>query len=78
MKKLKLWLKKAGFTSLAYLGIFAALYLLGYKFLGGAALGIFCYVNWNVIVKLWNNQIQPEVDKVVDKVIDKVDGQLKK
>ena len=68
MKKLKLWLKKAGFTSIAYLAIFAVLFILGYKFLSGAALGIFCYINWNVIIKLWNEEVQPEVDKVLDKV----------
>lgn len=51
--KAKLWFKRSGFTNVAYLGIaVGAKLLLGSTLLFGAALGIFVYVNFNVIKKL--------------------------
>lgn len=54
LKKAKLWLKEAGFTNAVYLILFAYFFTTGATFLAGAALGVFVYVNWNVIVKLYD------------------------
>lgn len=51
--KAKLWFKRSGFTNLVYLLIaIGAKLLLGSNMLFGAALGIFIYINFNVIKKL--------------------------
>lgn len=71
MGKIKLWLEKAGFTSLAYFAVFCFMFIMGHKFLAGAALGIFVYINWNVIVKIWKEEIKPEVEKMVDEKLNK-------
>lgn len=56
MKKVTDWIKKTGVTNLAYLAIAVlALILLKGRFsfaVFGAAMGIFAYVNANVIYKL--------------------------
>lgn len=77
VEKIKLWLKKAGFTSIAYLLIALGLLFFGNlipiigglkKELFGAALGIFVYINWNVIAKIWNENVKSKIDDVVDKI----------
>jgi len=72
-EKLKLWVEKAGFVSLIYLllGVLTLMFgkailgivLLGWvaKPLGGAFLGIFCYLNWNVIRKLWKENVSDKL-----------------
>lgn len=56
LEKVKLWIKETGLTNLAYLviGIGGKL-ILGSNMLFGAGLGIFIYLNWNVIRKLYNS-----------------------
>lgn len=54
LKKAKLWLKEVGFTNAVYLILFTYFFITGATFLAGAALGVFVYVNWNVIVKLYD------------------------
>ena len=80
IEKVKLWFNAAGFTSLAYLALFVATFLFGgsilgiigfgflAKYLAGAFIGIFCYVNWNVITKIWKGIIRPKIDEVIDKI----------
>lgn len=72
MKEIKLWLKHAGITVIGYLIAGIVLFIMGYKFLAGAAFGIFLYVNWNVIVKIWSNEIKPEIKDVFSKVENKI------
>ena len=50
--KIKMWLIATGLTNFAYLAAAVACFILGYPILMGAALGIFVYVNFNVIKKL--------------------------
>jgi len=51
--KVKVWWEATGLTSATYLIIgVAAKIILGSNFLLGAALGIFTYINWNIISKL--------------------------
>ena len=69
VQKIQAWFKKIGFTSLGYLLLFfITLFfgkfifgIIGLKFivsyLSGAFLGIFIYVNWNVIRKLIKEKI---------------------
>lgn len=53
MEKIKEWILKTGLTNIAYLGIaVGSKLLLGSNLLAGAALGIFIYLNFNVIQKL--------------------------
>jgi hypothetical protein len=76
VEKIKLWIKKAGFTSIAYLLIGLGLLFFGgiipivntiKQELIGASLGIFVYINWNVIVKLWKTKIKTKIDELGDK-----------
>jgi hypothetical protein len=73
LKKAQVWLKETGFTNIAYLGIAVALsmgvvplfFLSVLKsYLIGASLGIFVYLNWNVITKLVKGGLKIQV--VVD------------
>jgi len=52
IKKLKLWLTKTGLTNIGYLVAALGSILIGSKLLLGASLGIFIYINYNVIQKL--------------------------
>lgn len=58
IEKLKLWFKETGLTNVGYLGAFIASLLIGSKFLAGAALGIFVYINFNIIQKLVRDKIE--------------------
>lgn len=61
MNKIKEWIKKTGLTNIAYLGIaVGAKVLLGSNLLTGAALGIFIYLNYNVIQKLIKDVVKKE------------------
>ena len=51
IEKIKNWFLSTGLISFAYLGIGIVLKMFGYAFLAGAALGIFVYINFNVIYK---------------------------
>jgi hypothetical protein len=64
LDKVKNWIKAAGLTSLAYLGIFVAALIFGKTFFAGAALGIFVYVNFNVLKKIVQEDV---VNKVLNK-----------
>lgn len=52
MNKLKLWFKKTELTNVGYLITALVAILIGSKLLLGAALGIFVYINFNIIQKL--------------------------
>lgn len=52
LNAIKKWISEAGLTATAYLALFAVFFSFGNKFLAGAMLGIFVYLNWNVIRKL--------------------------
>ena len=53
-EKIKLWFSETGLTNVVYLGAaIAGKILLGSNLLLGAGIGIFVYINWNVIRKLW-------------------------
>lgn len=52
MEKLKLWLVKTGLTNIGYAVLFVVAFILQAKLLAGAFLGIFVYINFNVIQKL--------------------------
>lgn len=60
IRKLKIWIKEAGFTNLVYLILFAYFFTSGSAFLAGAALGVFVYVNWNTIIKIYNRDLESE------------------
>lgn len=57
LSKISFWFAKTGLTNICYLIAFFIVWILGYKFLAGAALGIFVYINWNVIKKLVTNKL---------------------
>lgn len=52
INKLKLWFQKTGLTNVGYLLAALGAILIGSKLLLGAAVGIFTYINFNVIQKL--------------------------
>lgn len=58
MEKLISWFKSTGLTNLGYGVGFVAAMIFGLKFFAGAALGIFVYVNFNVIRKLISEKIK--------------------
>ena len=53
--KIKLWLATTGLTNLGYLGLFVAALFFKMTFVAGAFIGIFIYINYNVIQKLIRN-----------------------
>jgi hypothetical protein len=77
VQKLKVWFKKLGFTNVVYLGLaigtpFVPLGLIGLAFLKaylvGAFIGIFCYLNWNLIAKLWKTKVQDVIEDKIDDI----------
>lgn len=80
VEKVKAWFKKVGLTSVIYLLLFILTLAFGNlvlgivglkfatKFLAGAFLGIFFYINWNVIRKLLKEESKDLIDKVKDKI----------
>lgn len=58
IEKLKLWFQKTGLTNVGYLAAVLGAILIGSKLLLGAALGIFVYINFNVIQKMIKSVIQ--------------------
>ena len=81
IEKVKIWFKKTGFTNIVYLGLaigtpFAPLGLIGLAFLKpylvGAFIGIFCYLNWNLIVKLWNTNVKDAVEDKIDEIKENI------
>jgi hypothetical protein len=65
-EKIKLWFKSTGLTNLAYLAIgIGGKLLLGSGVLLGAGLGIFLYINFNVIRKLFNSATEKEFQEKV-------------
>jgi hypothetical protein len=85
VEKIKLWFEKAGFTSVIYLALAVGVFFFGglipivsmvKTYLVGAFLGIFCYINWNVIRKIWNEEVKTKIDELVDKIEKKIDEKL--
>ena len=80
IEKIKLWFEKAGIVSVIYLILFlitlffgkTILGFVGLKFLkeilAGAFLGIFLYINWNVIIKMWKTKVEPEIKVAVKRI----------
>ncbi|MDC6350696.1 hypothetical protein PP178_03965 [Zeaxanthinibacter sp. PT1] len=56
LDKVKLWVEKTGMIGAAWLAIAAAAWVLMGEFYAGAALGIFVYINFNVIKKIVMDQ----------------------
>lgn len=55
---IKLWLAKTGFSNVGYaLGALAALFF-GQPFIAGACVGIFVYINFNVIKKIVTGAVE--------------------
>jgi len=52
LNAIRKWISEAGLTATAYLALFVVFFSSGNSFLSGAMLGIFVYLNWNVIRKL--------------------------
>lgn len=52
LEKLKIWFQKTGLTNVSYLLASLVALLVGSKILFGAAVGIFVYINFNVIQKI--------------------------
>ena len=52
LNAIRKWISEAGLTATAYLALFVVFFSSGNSFLAGAMLGIFVYLNWNVIRKL--------------------------
>lgn len=83
LAKAKVWLTETGLTNLIYLGLGFGIWLgiipllvFGFlkAYLVGAFFGIFIYLNWNIIVKLYKStKIDDFVDDVKDKIEDKLD-----
>ena len=83
-EKIKLWLANAGFTSVVYgilfiINIFIGKRLLNsigfeflHPFLTGAFFGIFLYVNWNVIGKIWKDELKPRFKDKVEDVVENI------
>jgi hypothetical protein len=73
--KFKKWLDNAGFTSAVYLLLFVVTLIFGSgllgsglsKYLAGAFLGIFCYVNWNVLKKVFKEDVTDKVKEIIKK-----------
>lgn len=59
-RKVKQFISTAGFTRLFYLIVFFVFFAMGYRMLSGAFLGIFIYINFNVLKKV----IQDQIDKI--------------
>lgn len=59
-KKVKQFITTAGFTRLFYFLVFLAFFAMGYRMLSGAFLGIFVYINFNVLKKV----VQDQLDKI--------------
>lgn len=57
MEKLQIWFEKTGLTNVGYLLAFFVAMILGFKILAGAAIGIFTYINFNVIRKLIEKRV---------------------
>ncbi len=53
--KVKIWLKETGLTNLLWAAGFIVSAIAGWWFIAGGCLGIFLYVNFNVIRKLIDN-----------------------
>ena len=54
VEKIKDWFRGTQFTRFAYLGIGIGALVFGAKFVAGAGIGIFIYINFNVIIKRFN------------------------
>lgn len=81
VQKLKIWIKETGFTNVVYIGLaigtpFIPLGLIGLAFLKtylvGAFFGIFAYLNWNHILKLWNTKIKDKIEDKIDDIKEKI------
>lgn len=57
MEKFKVWLNSTGLTNFGYLAGCVVSTFLGFKVVAGACLGIFVYINWNIIRKLISNKL---------------------
>jgi hypothetical protein len=83
IQKAKIWLTETGFTNIVYLALALGLLFgiipigmigLGFlkKYLIGAFLGIFCYLNWNIIVKLYKTHIGDKINDKLDDITEKL------
>ena len=67
MGKIITWFKSTGISNLVYLGIGIAAAIFNFSYIAGAALGIFCYINFNVIYKMIFDKVtvtRTELDKL--------------
>jgi hypothetical protein len=67
VKKFTNWLKQAGFTSAVYLALFLVAVFLGKTFLSGVFLGIFVYVNFNVLKKIFKEDVVKPAEELLNK-----------
>ena len=52
IQKIKIWLSKSGLSNFGYAAGFFGTLMAGWSMAAGACVGIFLYINWNVIRKL--------------------------
>ena len=86
VQKLKIWFKETGFTNAVYIGLAVATFLGGgiplglvglaflKPYLVGAFFGIFCYLNWNHIIKLWNTKIKDRIEDKIDDIKERINN----
>ena len=84
IQKAKVWLTQLGFTNLGYLTLFVATILSGKMVLGmvglgflqpylaGAFIGIFCYINWNLIVKIYKTEVKDLIEDKLEDIKNKI------
>ena len=85
VEKIKVWFEKAGFTSIVYLAIALGIFFFGSMIplvgglkreLFGAFLAVFCYINWNTIVKIYKKEVKSKIDELADKIGEKIEEKL--
>ena len=82
IEKAKIWVKDLGFTNVVYFLLALGTLTLGHiplklvglvflkPYLVGAFTGIFCYINWNKIAKLYKDKIGNPIDDKFDEIVD--------
>ena len=82
VEKIKTWFEKVGLTSILYLIVAVVVFLFGglipiiggfKQELFGASLGVFVYINWNIITKLYNNKVKSKIDELTDKISNRIE-----
>jgi hypothetical protein len=68
-EKIKLFLKKNGFTSILFLGLMVGFFFFGMPKLAFAAGGVFFGRNWEICVAVYKEKLAPIVKEKLDDII---------